>query len=78
MFYTHPWEIDHDQPRLNHRSKTYRFRHCLGLRHTEDKLKRLLRSFRFAPMRDVLEDVEQSLSPFVPSPRWGEGRVRGR
>lgn len=57
MFYTHPWEIDHEQPRLGVGSVTSRFRHYVGLRHTENKLQRLLQSFRFAPMGDVLKNV---------------------
>ncbi|MGP8035316.1 MAG: XrtA system polysaccharide deacetylase [Steroidobacteraceae bacterium] len=53
-FYLHPWEIDPAQPRvpvgwLSH------FRHYTNLHRCESRLRRLLREFRFGPMREVLE-----------------------
>jgi len=53
VFYLHPWEIDPEQPRLP-ASRLSRFRHYTNLRRTEGRLERLLRDFRFAPLRDVL------------------------
>jgi len=53
VFYLHPWEIDPGQPRLPVDRLT-RVRHYRNLRHTEARLHRLLRDFRFAPLRDVL------------------------
>ncbi len=55
MFYIHPWEIDPDQPRIHGISRKSRFRHYVGLKQTETKLRRLLKSFHFAPMEHVLE-----------------------
>lgn len=55
MFYIHPWEIDPDQPRLRASLKS-RFRHYQNLRSTARKLDRLLRTFRFGPVCDVLAD----------------------
>ena len=52
MFYIHPWEIDPDQPRLPCRMLT-RWRHYLGLRRTQGKIKRLLQSFRFGRLKDA-------------------------
>jgi polysaccharide deacetylase family protein (PEP-CTERM system associated) len=53
MVYLHPWEFDVDQPRLPAKA-TSRFRQYTNLRATEPRLRRLLREFRFAPIRDVL------------------------
>ncbi len=52
MLYTHPWEIDHAQPRLPAGLKS-RFRQYVNLRRTEPRLRSLLRQFRFAPIREV-------------------------
>ncbi|MGH9766594.1 MAG: XrtA system polysaccharide deacetylase [Blastocatellia bacterium] len=53
IFMVHAWEVDPDQPvppgtRLNI------WRHRINLPITESRLERLLRDFRFAPVRDVL------------------------
>ena len=52
-FYLHPWEIDPDQPRVEV-SRLSRFRHYTNLHCCEDRLRRLLGEFSFAPMREVL------------------------
>jgi polysaccharide deacetylase family protein (PEP-CTERM system associated) len=54
IFYLHPWEIDPDQPRMP-TSLLSRVRHYTNLRKTEERLLRLLREFRFAPLRQVLQ-----------------------
>jgi polysaccharide deacetylase family protein (PEP-CTERM system associated) len=54
MFYTHPWEIDPNQPRLDAGSRTARFRHHVNLRRTYAKLEKMLTTFRFASIREVL------------------------
>lgn len=56
VFYLHPWEVDPEQPRLEVGLKS-RFRHYTNLSRTASRLNRLVREFRFAPMRDVLGDV---------------------
>jgi polysaccharide deacetylase family protein (PEP-CTERM system associated) len=53
VFYLHPWEIDADQPRVNAGWKS-RLRHYTNLSRCEDRLRRLLSEFPFAPMSDVL------------------------
>ncbi|MGH7847852.1 MAG: XrtA system polysaccharide deacetylase [Candidatus Binatia bacterium] len=53
MIYLHPWEIDPDQPRIA-APLLSRFRHYQNLDSTEDKMKRLLSQFSFAPMEEVL------------------------
>ena len=53
IFYLHPWEIDPNQPRLR-TSALGRFRHYRNLGATEQRLRRLLRDFRFGPMLRVI------------------------
>ena len=55
MIYTHPWEFDPGQPRMNGIGAATRFRHYVGLKRTADRMKRLLQEFDFAPMGEVLE-----------------------
>jgi polysaccharide deacetylase family protein (PEP-CTERM system associated) len=52
-FYIHPWELDPDHPRipLPRRIATT---HYFNLGATERRMRRLIRDFRFAPMKDVL------------------------
>jgi polysaccharide deacetylase family protein (PEP-CTERM system associated) len=54
MIYFHPWEIDVNQPRIKSGTKS-RFRHYTNLRTTEIKLRKLLRKYDFAPVRDVFD-----------------------
>jgi polysaccharide deacetylase family protein (PEP-CTERM system associated) len=49
VFYLHPWEIDPDQPRLR-TSTLGRARHYGRLDQTEQRLRRLLSEFAFAPL----------------------------
>jgi polysaccharide deacetylase family protein (PEP-CTERM system associated) len=51
VIYLHPWEFDPDQPRIRQASTLSRFRHYVNLDTTELKLRALLRTHRFAPMR---------------------------
>lgn len=53
VFYLHPWELDADHPRIP-LPRRISMTHYFNLRKTEDRLKRLLRDFSFAPMREVL------------------------
>lgn len=55
IVYLHPWEIDAEQPRLKSRGKRGFSTHYINLRAMEDKLRRLLSDFRFAPVADVLQ-----------------------
>ncbi|MFN8543952.1 MAG: XrtA system polysaccharide deacetylase [Candidatus Binatia bacterium] len=54
VVYIHPWEIDPGHPRIETAGRRGFSTHYVGLAATERKLRRLLRDFRFAPMRDVL------------------------
>jgi polysaccharide deacetylase family protein (PEP-CTERM system associated) len=53
IVYLHPWELDTEQPRLP-ASRTARFRQYTNLGRTEARVDRLLREFRFAPIREAL------------------------
>jgi polysaccharide deacetylase family protein (PEP-CTERM system associated) len=53
VFYIHPWEIDPDHPRIP-LPRRIAITHYANLRATDSRLRRLLRDFRFAPMREVL------------------------
>jgi len=55
VFYIHPWEIDPDHPRMKTAGRRGFSSHYVNLGRTEGKLRRLLRDFRFAPMRDCLD-----------------------
>jgi polysaccharide deacetylase family protein (PEP-CTERM system associated) len=54
IVYLHPWELDLHQPKVRVGWLT-RFRHSVNTGSTEGKLLRLLRDFRFAPVRDILD-----------------------
>ena len=54
-FYIHPWEIDPGQPRVKTAGRRGFSSHYVNLGRTEAKLRRLLRDFRFAPMRELLD-----------------------
>ncbi len=45
MFYTHPWEIDPEQPRVADAPRMARFRHYVNMQHTAGRIARLLRDF---------------------------------
>lgn len=52
-FYLHPWEIDPEHPRIDV-PRRIAMTHYFNLGATERRLKKLLRDFRMAPMKDVL------------------------
>lgn len=53
VVYLHPWEFDPEQPRVENASALSKFRHYVNLDRTESRLRRLLKEFRFAPLREV-------------------------
>jgi hypothetical protein len=55
VVYIHPWEIDPGQPRMKTAGKRGFSSHYVNLGRTEAKLRRLLREFRFAPIRELLD-----------------------
>jgi polysaccharide deacetylase family protein (PEP-CTERM system associated) len=54
IVYLHPWEIDPEQPRLQSRGKRGLSTHYVNLHAMENKLRRLLSDFSFAPVSQVL------------------------
>ena len=54
VFYIHPWEVDPGQPRLPVGTLT-RIRHYRGLRAAEDRLRTLLRTWRFGSFEELMQ-----------------------
>jgi polysaccharide deacetylase family protein (PEP-CTERM system associated) len=52
-FYLHPWELDPDHPRISV-PRRIALTHYFNLGATERRFRKLLRDFRFAPMKEVL------------------------
>jgi len=52
-FYLHPWELDPEHPRID-LPRRIALTHYVNLKAMAPRLRRLLRDFRFAPMRDVI------------------------
>jgi polysaccharide deacetylase family protein (PEP-CTERM system associated) len=53
VFYTHPWEIDADQPRVSAAPLLSKFRHYVNLSRTKARINRLLRDFAWDRMDHV-------------------------
>jgi polysaccharide deacetylase family protein (PEP-CTERM system associated) len=49
IFYLHPWELDPEQPRMQHAKPLSRFRHYNNLSKTAARLRRLFSDFSFTP-----------------------------
>lgn len=56
MFYTHPWEIDADQPVFD-AGWLSNFRHRMNLAKAEERIKYLLQDFEFERASDVLRRI---------------------
>lgn len=61
VFYFHPWEIDHNQPKQNGISTKTRFRHYINLSKTEGRIKNLLKDFNWSRMDKVFNDEINNL-----------------
>jgi polysaccharide deacetylase family protein (PEP-CTERM system associated) len=46
LFYSHPWEFDPDQPRVEQASKGFKFRHYTNLDKTHKKFESLIKKFK--------------------------------
>lgn len=53
VFYLHPWEFDHEQPRMSGPLRS-RLRHYFNLNKTEKRFRRLIQEFPFAPIRESI------------------------
>lgn len=56
VIYLHPWEIDPEQPRMEGPALS-KVRHYLNLGKTEQRLRRLLKDFSFAPINEVVSPI---------------------
>jgi polysaccharide deacetylase family protein (PEP-CTERM system associated) len=59
IFYIHPWELDLDHPPVP-LCWQERLTHAVNLHTAEQKLRRLLQEFSFAPLRQILEHPVKS------------------
>jgi polysaccharide deacetylase family protein (PEP-CTERM system associated) len=57
MFYTHPWEIDPDQPKIPSRSRATTWRHRVNLKTTLSKLDAMLHRFQFDTMSESIQQA---------------------
>lgn len=53
VFYLHPWELDPDHPRIP-LPRRIAATHYFNLKATAGRFRKLLRDFRFAPMKEIL------------------------
>jgi polysaccharide deacetylase family protein (PEP-CTERM system associated) len=60
IVYTHPWEYDTAQPRVD-LSWPKRLRHYTNVSRSEGKLRRLLREFEFTTCHEVLQSVRPAV-----------------
>jgi polysaccharide deacetylase family protein (PEP-CTERM system associated) len=67
VFYLHPWEIDPGQPRQVQAPLRSRLRHYVNLGRTEDRLRRLLRDFRWTRMDRLFLDAMNPQPPLIES-----------
>jgi len=67
VFYLHPWEIDPGQPRQLQAPLRSRLRHYINLGRTEDRLRRLLRDFRWTRMDRLFLDRTSTQPPLIES-----------
>lgn len=57
MFYFHPWEIDHQQPRIAEAGRKSKFRHYVNLAKMEQKLDWLLQDFQWRSLGQVYQQT---------------------
>lgn len=67
VFYIHPWELDHEQPRMPVGLLT-RIRHYRGLRSSRACLERLFQEFRFTSVAGRLAQGRPKLDIELPTP----------
>jgi polysaccharide deacetylase family protein (PEP-CTERM system associated) len=63
VFYFHPWEIDADQPRVPGAALRARFRHYTNLERMQDKLRAVLRDFRWDRMDRLVDGAKGTAPP---------------
>lgn len=60
VFYFHPWEIDPGQPRVDIKGLS-KIRHYTNLEETENRLRDLVKSFKFSTLSDVMRQAPITL-----------------
>jgi polysaccharide deacetylase family protein (PEP-CTERM system associated) len=60
ILYTHPWEVDPEQPRLADAPRMARWRHTVNLDRTHARLAALLDRFRWGTVSEALDDYARS------------------
>lgn len=66
VFYIHPWEVDPEQPRLSYGTVVQRFRHYVNLAANTSKFEKLLQTFNFGRLDEVLASyIASSPSPLA-------------
>ena len=60
IVYLHPWELDPEQPRIDAAPRRARFRHYLNLDRMQARLERLLATFRYGTVSDVLATLDET------------------
>ena len=60
VFYSHPWEFDPEQPRVEQASKGFKFRHYINLNKTHKKLKALINSFKELEFKTCIDYIGHS------------------
>lgn len=65
VLYVHPWELDGDQPRFPMKP-VHRFRHYVGLAGAAEKLRGLLRAFRFTSIATAFADIRPAAVTLAP------------
>ena len=68
IFYFHPWEIDHAQPRVAGIDLKTRFRHYVNIGRMEQRLAALLKDFRWGRMDDIFLGQASPVNA-TPAPR---------
>ncbi len=62
IVYLHPWELDPEQPRIAAAPWKARFRHYLNLGRMRDRLDRLLATFRYGTVSEVLATLDPGVA----------------
>ena len=60
LFYSHPWEFDPDQPRVEQASKSFKFRHYINLNRTQKKLESMIKNFNSLKFISCIDYLRQT------------------
>ncbi len=59
VFYSHPWEFDPEQSRVEQSSTGFKFRHYVNLDKTHKKLESLINSFKELEFKTCIDYIGQ-------------------